>query len=201
MTDKYDTLKEEYNVGQNKNKNKKDVIDQLLDQIDFHGMTAEELAGENGLLKKLTSRFYSKALDAEMDEHLGYKKNDNAGDNSGNSRNGYTSKTVITDDNDTIEVQVPRDESRSSCAAYGSSPPRRDGIAVSKQGRQAMPLSTAMTDRRVTPCILLCLLCASRKSGVINNFLSCKRAKRVCARRIAPCESLIVQVRYISAII
>ncbi|MBQ6058095.1 MAG: IS256 family transposase [Treponema sp.] len=87
----------------------KDVIDQLLDQIDFHGMTAEELAGENGLLKKLTSRFYSKALDAEMEEHLGYKKNDNAGDNSGNSRNGYTTKTVITDDNDTIEVQVPRD--------------------------------------------------------------------------------------------
>ena len=87
----------------------KDVIDQLLDQIDFHGMTAEELAGENGLFKKLTSRFYSKALDAEMDEHLGYKKNDNAGDNSGNSRNGYTTKTVITDDNDTIEVQVPRD--------------------------------------------------------------------------------------------
>lgn len=87
----------------------KDVIDQLLDQIDFHGMTAEELAGENGLLKKLTSRFYSKALDAEMDEHLGYKKNDNAGDNSGNSRNGYTTKTVITDDNDRIEVKVPRD--------------------------------------------------------------------------------------------
>ena len=93
----------------NRKPKEKDVIDQLLDQIDFHGMTAEELAGENGLLKKLTSRFYSKALDAEMDEHLGYKKNDNAGDNSGNSRNGYTRKTVITDDNDTIEVQVPRD--------------------------------------------------------------------------------------------
>jgi len=87
----------------------KDVIDRLLDQIDFHGMTAEELAGENGLLKKLTSRFYSKILEAEMDEHLGYKKNDNAGDNSGNSRNGYTTKTVISDDNDTIEVHVPRD--------------------------------------------------------------------------------------------
>mgnify|MGYP006381704799 CR=1 FL=1 len=86
-------------------KKKKDVIEQLLDQIDFHGMTAEE----NGLLKKLTSRFYSKVLEAEMDEHLGYKKNDNAGDNSGNSRNGYTTKTVITDNNDTMEVQVPRD--------------------------------------------------------------------------------------------
>ena len=90
-------------------KKEKDVIDRMLDQIDFHGMTAEELAGENGLLKQLTRRFYSRALDAEMDEHLGYKKNDNAGDNSGNSRNGYTTKTVITDDNDTIEIQVPRD--------------------------------------------------------------------------------------------
>ena len=93
-------------------KKEKDVIDRMLDQIDFHGMTAEELAGENGLLKQLTRRFYSRALDAEMDEHLGYKKNDNAGDNSGNSRNGYTTKTVITEDNDTIEIQVPRDRNR-----------------------------------------------------------------------------------------
>ena len=94
----------------------KDVIDLMLDQIDFHGRTAEELSGENGLLKQLTevhfitSRFYSRALEAEMD--LGYKKNDNSGDNSGNSRNGYTSKTVILENNDTIDVQVPRDRNR-----------------------------------------------------------------------------------------
>lgn len=61
------------------------------------------------MLKRLTSRFYSKVLAAEMDGHMGYRKNDNAGDNSSNSRNGYTTKTVITEDNDTIEVQVPRD--------------------------------------------------------------------------------------------
>ena len=88
----------------------KDVIDLMLDQIDFHGMTAEELSGENGLLKQLTSRFYSRALEAEMD--LGYKKNDNSGDNSGNSRNGYTSKTVILENNDTIDVQVTRYRNR-----------------------------------------------------------------------------------------
>lgn len=87
----------------------KDVIERMLDQIDFQGMTAEQLAGANGLLKKLTSRFYSRALETEMDEHLGYKRNDNVGDNCGNSRNGYTSNTVINDDNDIIEVQVPRD--------------------------------------------------------------------------------------------
>ena len=90
-------------------KKEKDVIDRMLDQIDFHGMTAEELAGENGLLKQLTSRFYSRALEAEMEAHLGYKKHDNSGDNSGNSWNGYTTKTVITEDNDTIQIQVPRD--------------------------------------------------------------------------------------------
>ena len=39
----------------------KDVIDRLPDQIDFHGMTAEELAGKSGLLKKLTSRFIQKS--------------------------------------------------------------------------------------------------------------------------------------------
>lgn len=49
------------------------AIDRLLDQIDFHGMTAEGLAGENGLFKKLTSRFYSRTLGAEMDEHLDCK--------------------------------------------------------------------------------------------------------------------------------
>ena len=38
----------------------KDVIDRLLDQIDFHGMTAEELAGENGLLKKTDKPFLFK---------------------------------------------------------------------------------------------------------------------------------------------
>ena len=53
-------------------KKEKDVIDRMLDQIDFHGMTTEELAGENGLLKQLTSRFYSRALEAEMEAHLGY---------------------------------------------------------------------------------------------------------------------------------
>lgn len=90
-------------------KKEKDAIDLMLDQIDFHGMTAEELSGESGLLKQLTARFYKRALEAEMDGHLGYRKNDNAGDNSGNSHNGHTSKKVILEDNGTVEVQVPRD--------------------------------------------------------------------------------------------
>jgi transposase-like protein len=43
-----------------------------------------------------------------MTEHLGYAKNDKAGDNSGNSRNGHTSKTVLME-NQAAEIEVPRD--------------------------------------------------------------------------------------------
>ena len=90
-------------------KKEKDVIDLMLDQLDFHGMTKDELTGKDGLLRQLTSRFYERILNAEMDEYLGYKKHDNAGDHCGNSRNGYSEKTVIPDDNSTVEIAVPRD--------------------------------------------------------------------------------------------
>src|SRR5574344_1041826 len=87
----------------------KDAVDRMLDQIDFHGMAKDEILGENGLLKTFTSRLLSRALEAEMDSHLGYEKNDNSGDNSGNSRNGYSENTVINDGNEKVDVQVPRD--------------------------------------------------------------------------------------------
>ena len=47
-------------------------------------------------------------LDAEMSEHLGYDKNAAEGHHTGNSRNGYTSKTVRTDTGP-VEIRVPRD--------------------------------------------------------------------------------------------
>jgi transposase-like protein len=39
-----------------------------------------------------------RALGAELTEHLGYEKGDPAGRGSGNSRNGTSSKTVLTED-------------------------------------------------------------------------------------------------------
>jgi putative transposase len=93
----------------NRKPKEKDEIDQLLDNFDLHGMTQDEIAGPNGLAKQLTSRLYERALQAEMDEHPGYEKNSNAGDHSGNSRNGYTGKTVIDGENNEYELEVPRD--------------------------------------------------------------------------------------------
>jgi len=87
----------------------KDEIDRMLDGIDFHGLTAEEVTGQDGLMKRLSSRILEKMLQAEMDEHPGHARNSNAGDNSGNSRNGYPAKTVITGDNRRLAIEVPRD--------------------------------------------------------------------------------------------
>ena len=51
----------------------------------------------NGLLKQLTKALLERAMQAEMTEHLGYEKHDTAGHNSGNSRNGATTKTLKGD--------------------------------------------------------------------------------------------------------
>lgn len=91
-----------------KNKPEKDAIDQIVDQLDLQGVTQEELFGEDGLVKMLTAKILNKALEAEMDVHLGYPKHSSAGDKSGNSRNGYSSKKVLTRDQE-VTIDVPRD--------------------------------------------------------------------------------------------
>ena len=86
----------------------KDQWDTVLDQIDFKGLTQDEVLGQDGLLKQLTGRILQKILDSEMTSHLGYPKHSSAGDNSGNSRNGYSEKTIHTE-SQSATVQIPRD--------------------------------------------------------------------------------------------
>lgn len=59
-------------------------------------------------LKKLFAGTIEQMLEAEMEEHLGYDKNNVAGNNSGNSRNGYGKKTIVSDYGD-CEIAVLRD--------------------------------------------------------------------------------------------
>ena len=47
-------------------------------------------------------------MDAELTVHLGYDKHDAAGDNSGNSRNGTTPKTLKGDFGE-LALKTPRD--------------------------------------------------------------------------------------------
>ena len=64
--------------------------------------------GPDGLLADLTKRVLESMLEGELTEHVGYGPYDPAGHNSGNSRNGTRTKTVITEIG-AIEVEVTRD--------------------------------------------------------------------------------------------
>lgn len=68
----------------------------------------EDMVGENGLLKQITKAVLEAAMQAEMNQHLGYEKHDPAGHNSGNSRNGKSSKTLKGEFGE-IELETPRD--------------------------------------------------------------------------------------------
>jgi putative transposase len=67
------------------------------------------LTGPDGLLKQLTKTVIETALDEEMTEHLGYEKHDAVAKETGNSRNGTRSKTVLTETTGPVEIEVPRD--------------------------------------------------------------------------------------------
>lgn len=88
------------------------VSDQLIDQLLADYKSPEDLLGEQGLLKQLTKKLAERALEAEMEQHLGYAKHDAAGKNSGNSRNGKSRKTVRSIHGD-IEIETPRDRNGS----------------------------------------------------------------------------------------
>lgn len=67
------------------------------------------LTGPDGLLKQLTKTVVEVSLEEEMTDHLGYPKHEVAGRESGNSRNGTRTKTVITDNAGPVDIEVPRD--------------------------------------------------------------------------------------------
>src|ERR1700751_3662019 len=80
-----------------------EVIDELLQGYN----SPEDLIGAEGLFKELKKRLLERALGAELNEHLGYEKGDPAGRGSGNSRNGSSPKTILTED-DESEIAGPR---------------------------------------------------------------------------------------------
>src|SRR3954462_3430570 len=67
------------------------------------------LTGPDGLLKQMTKTVLETALNEELTEHLGYEKNDPAGSVDGNVRNGIRTKTVLTEANGHVEIEVPRE--------------------------------------------------------------------------------------------
>ncbi|HBF30889.1 IS256 family transposase [Rhizobium sp.] len=81
------------------------IPDSILDQL-LAGSDAKTAFESNGLLDQLKKALAERALNAEMDHHL------SGNGTSGNSRNGYGRKTVLTDSG-SLELSIPRDRQSS----------------------------------------------------------------------------------------
>lgn len=82
-----------------------DVQTQLVKELAKECRTVEDIHSK---LKDLFKGAMQEMLEAEMTEHLGYDKNSAEGNNTGNSRNGYSQKTIKTKFGPT-EIDIPRD--------------------------------------------------------------------------------------------
>jgi len=85
------------------------IDNKLIDKLLTDYKKPEDM---NGLLKQLTKALLERAMQAEMSDHLGYEKHDPEGNNSGNSRNGATTKTLKGDFGE-MPLETPRDRNAS----------------------------------------------------------------------------------------
>jgi len=83
---------------------KTEIIEELLKSVS----KPEDLLGTDGLLKQLTARLVERVLQAEMTQHLGFEAYETRPAGASNGRNGYSSKTLLTDHGE-VTVDVPRD--------------------------------------------------------------------------------------------
>ncbi len=84
------------------------VAAQLIEQARAEGVS---LVGPGSPLAALTKQVLETALEAELDEHLGYDHGDRGAKTEagqGNERNGTRAKTVLTELGP-VEIEVPRD--------------------------------------------------------------------------------------------
>lgn len=84
------------------------ITDEMLDEMIGTAKTQDDVFGKDGLINTLSKRLLERMFDSELTHHLGYEKHAIEGRNSGNSRNGKTTKTVKTSHGE-LELSIPRD--------------------------------------------------------------------------------------------
>jgi transposase-like protein len=82
--------------------------DELLDELLAGARSEEEITGPGGLLSQLTKRLVERALEVELTEHLGYEPHQEPPGGAGNTRNGSTPKTLLTEHGE-VRIDTPRD--------------------------------------------------------------------------------------------
>jgi transposase-like protein len=84
------------------------LLDGMLGELIAGRRTEREILGPDGLLGELTRRLVQRALGEELSEHLGYPAGQAPPGGAGNSRNGGTPKTLLTD-HGSVRIDTPRD--------------------------------------------------------------------------------------------
>ncbi len=81
---------------------------QLIEELTKNCKTQEDLFGKDGIFKELQKALLERMLEGELTTELGYEKYQAEGKNSGNSRNGYSEKTLKGDQGE-MTINIPRD--------------------------------------------------------------------------------------------
>jgi putative transposase len=84
------------------------LSDEVIDELLAGARTEDEIVGPGGVLAQLTKRLVERALAAELTEHLGYAPHQEPPGGVGNTRNGVTGKTLVTE-HGPVGVRTPRD--------------------------------------------------------------------------------------------
>jgi putative transposase len=84
------------------------IPDEVIDQLLAGARTEEEIAGPGGLLAQLTKRLVERAMEVELTDHLGYEPHQEPPGGAGNTRNGASPKTLVTD-HGKVPIDAPRD--------------------------------------------------------------------------------------------
>jgi putative transposase len=81
---------------------------ELIDQLMAGAKSGEEITGQGGLLSQLTKRMVERAMEVELTDHLGYEPHAEPPGGAGNTRNGSTPKTLVTE-HGPVRIETPRD--------------------------------------------------------------------------------------------
>jgi putative transposase len=84
------------------------ISDEMIDELLAGASTEQEIAGAGGLLAELTKRLVERAMEVELTDHVGYEPHQEPPGGAGNTRNGSTPKTLITEHGPVL-IDTPRD--------------------------------------------------------------------------------------------
>src|SRR5262249_8434802 len=124
------------------------IPDELIDQLLAGASSEEEIAGPGGLLGQLTKRLVERAMEVELTDHLGYEPHQEPPGGTGNTRNGTSPKTLITEHGQ-VDLDAPRD---------------RDGSFEPKIVKSASAASKGLTTRSSRSTAAGCRRAISRRT-------------------------------------